>query len=113
MTGLQWAVLAITSIGLINCLVFCAGYQIKSKGGWRKSEHGVFMMLFIASLGTLFALIISTRLFGDWPGRMVVSTLLYTGYVAITFWPTRLLVLAFRDKRALPSERNNNESKLN
>lgn len=99
MTGLQLVTLGITSVGLLNCLVFCVGYHIYSRGNWRRSEHGVFLMLSVGCLGSLFALIISTRLFGMWPGRPVVSLVLYSAYVAVSFWPTRLLWLSYRRKK--------------
>lgn len=102
MTWYVAATLAVTSVGLASCLVFCIGYWIFSKGTWWRSEHGRFLMLFMGCLGTLFALIISSRVFGDWPGRQIVSLVLYLSYVVVSLWPVRLLWISFRRSKAIP-----------
>jgi hypothetical protein len=88
--------LVVTLIGLFNCIVFCGWYWYRSRGSWMKSEYGWFLMMFIGCLGSLFALIVSNRIFGAWPYRLHVSLALYSSYVLITFWLPRLVWLSFR-----------------
>lgn len=109
MSWFQVATLTITSVGLFNCLIFCIAYAVLSRGKWWKTEEGKFLMVFMAVLGSLFALIISNRLFGDWPGRRLIVTALYLSYVVATFWPIRLLWKARQRRRLLsnPPERGN------
>lgn len=99
MTGYDVAVIVVTGIGLANCLGFCLAYWLASSGLWVRDEFGRFLMLFMACLGSLFALIVSTRLWGEWPGRRQVAMALYVVYVLATMWPARLLWLAQRNAR--------------
>lgn len=92
-------VVSVTGAGLANCAGFCAAYQLYSGGRWAKDEFGRFMMMFMACMGSLFALVLSSRLWGDWPGRRAVSIALYVVYVLVTLWPSRLLWLAQNDSR--------------
>lgn len=93
MSLFEKASLLITGIGLWNCTLFCVVYHIHSKGLWKSNEVGRYLMLGAACLGSLFALIISARFFGEWPGRRLVTFILYVGYVGFTAWLLRLLYL--------------------
>lgn len=92
-------VVSVTGIGLANCAGFCAAYQYATGGRWIKDEFGRFLMLFMLCMGSLFALVLSSRLWGDWPGRRVITTVLYIIYVAVTLWPPRLLWVAQTQNR--------------
>lgn len=111
----QVVTFGITSAGFINCLVFCIAYAIVTRSAWWRgkeghpNEYGRFLMLFMGSLGSLFGLIVCARLFGDWPGRQIVTTMLYVGFVAASVWPTRLLWLSVSRKRPLPAGRQHEE----
>lgn len=99
MNWFQTATLCITAVGLINCIIFCIGYWHSSSGSWFNSEYGRFLMMFIGCMGSLFALIVANRVFGMWPGRLVVTLILYSTYVGATFWPLRLLWLSNYKRR--------------
>lgn len=102
MTLFEKLSLFVTTIGFWNCLVFCLLYHIRTKGSWRRTEHGQWMMISSAVIGSLFMLIVSTRMFGDWPGRQWIILGLYITYVAGTAWPLRLLYLSFARKDQEP-----------
>lgn len=103
MNSADLIVVTITGIGLVNCLIFCVSYALASRGEWARDEFGRFMMIFMAILGSLFALIVSARIWGEWPGRRAVSVALYVAYVLVSLWPPRLLWVA--QKRARERER--------
>lgn len=93
----------VTTIGFWNCLVFCVAYPLSSRGKWRETEIGQWLMISMGTLGSIFLLILSNRLFGDWPGRQWLAFLFYIIYVAVTAWPLRLLYVSMT-KRHVESE---------
>lgn len=107
MTGRDIAILAITSVGLLNCFVFCLTYWVKTRGAWWTDEAGQFMMLFFGCLGMVFTVVIANRLFGDYPGREIAIFSLYVILVVATGWPLRLL---FRSRRKQGRNENGHTS---
>jgi len=86
--------LLVTIMGLVGCLTFVTRYWVLSGGRWRDTYAGRFFVVVYSNLAALFLLIIANQIFGDWPGRKVVSLALYLAYVAQTWWPIRLLSIA-------------------
>lgn len=98
MTWFERLSLMVTTIGLYNCARFVWTYRKRSHGGWSATSHGRYMMFTALVLGSLFALIVSNRLFPGWYGREIVTIGLYFTYVAFTGWLNKLLDLSFPDK---------------
>lgn len=94
----------ITSAGFVGCVVFVTRYVVLSGGSWRDTEAGKFLVVVYTNLAALFLLVMANQIFGDWPLRKVASLLLYTVYVAQTWWPLRLLNLAQRRHREKESK---------
>ena len=86
----------ITASGFIGCTIFVTRYWVLSGGRWKDTEAGKFLIAVYVNLGLLFLLIMVNTVFGDWPGRKVVTLALYMAYVAQTWWPIRLLNKAQR-----------------
>lgn len=84
----------ITAIGFCGCTFFLINYVLRTKGAWRDSEAGRFLVVVYSNLGALFLVVMANQLFGDWFGRQVVTLGLYLAYVAQTWWPLRLLRIA-------------------
>lgn len=99
MSPYDMIMLAITGTGALGSLAFVLGYHFSSRGAWRKSEAGRFMMAVYACLTSLFLLIIANRIFGDWPGKSIVTVTLFTTYCIFAWWPLRLLSKANRRGR--------------
>lgn len=98
MSWIEIVTIVITSIGLLNCVRFCFRYWYRSNGDWKSTEYGQFFMALFLVFAGLFSLIISSRIWGVWPGRAIVATALYAAFVAMTFWPPRLLSLSFKER---------------
>lgn len=97
MTGLF--LLLITAVGLLGCIAFVVAYV--RQAGWKIwfNEEGSFLLVVYLNLGTLFMLGIINSIFGDWPGRTVISLVLYMTYAIEAWWPLRLLLRRNRDAR--------------
>jgi hypothetical protein len=95
----QWVAGAVTAAGLMGCLAFVATYHISSRGAWRETSEGRYLMATKTILASLFLLVLSTQLFGDWPGRQVVAVVLYATYAVFPWWLYVLLLRAIRRKQ--------------
>jgi hypothetical protein len=75
-------------VGLLGCVVFGVLYHVKSRGGWwtEPSRIGRTFMMMNAVLASILALIMTTRLFGDWPGRRAVVLGLVIIYMLKPWW---------------------------
>lgn len=60
---------------------------------WRKTRTGRALMMLLGSLALLFALIVSSSLFGEYPGRDLVRFIVYS---AVLVAAVRLAVLFFQ-----------------
>lgn len=84
----------VTGVGLAACLTFVVGYWWRTGRRWARDEAGRFLMCFMTVLGALFALVLTNQWVGDWPARRPVTVAVFIAFVAITWWPLRLLVIA-------------------
>ena len=89
----------ITGIGALACLTFVIGYWIVTGGAWIREEAGQFFMSFMAALGMLFTLVLVNAWTDSWPGQRAITVITFTLFVAETWWPLRLLLLAQRSKK--------------
>lgn len=89
----------VTATGLTGCLAFIITYAIRSRGAWMGQEAGRFLMAVYANLGALLAFVLANQLFGDWPGRRLVTVILFITYCCEAWWPMRLLSHAQEDAR--------------
>lgn len=94
MSWFEKLTLMITAIGLYNCVRFVWRYRKRSHGKWRNTPHGRYMMWTALVLGSLFALIISNRLWPDWPGIHPLTVVLYILYVAFTGYLNRIFEIS-------------------
>lgn len=99
MTVYRWVLLGLCMAGFLGCVVFVVRYQLRSRGAWIDSEAGRWMMIGRAEKGALFALVTTNQAIGDWPGRESATLILFSAFVALTWWPSRLLSNAFRPHR--------------
>ncbi len=98
MSPYQILIVVTTSIGILSCLAFVLGYWWVTRGTFGKAEAGRYFMTSMSNKLVLFSLVLSGILWGDWPGRKVLILILYVSFVATTWWPLRLLILAQRRK---------------
>jgi hypothetical protein len=84
-------IVAISAIGLVGCVVFIIAYHRRSGGRWRYNEVGIWFMLSRINLGLIFAILLSNRLFGDWPGRSETIIFLTALFALQTFWPSKFI----------------------
>lgn len=89
----------VTASGLAGCLVFVVAYAVRSRGAWMAQEAGRFLMAVYANLGALLAFVLVNQVFGDWPGRRLVTVVLFAAYCFEAWWPLRLLSRAQEDAR--------------
>lgn len=92
----QWVSGAITTVGLAGCLAFVSTYWSRTGGAWIETAEGRYLMTTKAILGSLFGLVLSVQIFGDWPGRQIVAVTLYALYAAFPWWLYYLLMRATR-----------------
>lgn len=83
--------------GLLGFVVFAAAYHLVTRGGWRRSATGRWLMS-LALVPVLFlALAVTTQWLGPvWPGRRAAQVVVYSALAALPYW---LLVLLFRAQR--------------
>ncbi len=98
MNAYQILIVIITSVGVLACLSFVLGYGWVTRGAFGREEAGRYFMTSMSNKLLLFSLVLSGILWGDWPGRKILILILYVSFVATTWWPLRLLVIAQRKK---------------
>lgn len=94
----------VTGAGFVSCLTFVVGYWWRTGGTWVRDEAGRFLMAIMGTLGALLGLVLGNQWIGEWPGRRVVTVVVFTLFVAVTWWPHRLLYKAQRRRRDGTSE---------
>ena len=94
--------LIVTGIGALGCFTFVLAYWFRTRGAWMKSEAGRFLMLTNANMGMLFLLVLANQAFGSWPGRPLVTLVVFVTYVAQTWWPLRLLLTQEVPEKSVP-----------
>lgn len=83
-------------LGALGCWYFVVAYWVLTRGDWHQSAVGRHLMQFMANLAVLFSLIVLVRLFGNYPGRPVITTVAYAVFVAQIWWR---IVLMHRAQR--------------
>jgi len=81
----------IAAFGLVGCVSFIVAYHVRSGGDWRHNEIGIWLVLSRINLGLIFALLLSNRLFGEWPGREHLIIGLVGLFALQTFWPSKFI----------------------
>lgn len=87
----QTIIATVATIGLIGCVIFMIAYHRRSHGNWRRNEPGIWLMVSRVNLGLIFAFILATQIFGDWPLRSETLIVLVTMFALQTFWPSRFI----------------------
>lgn len=82
---------AIALLGAAGCWYFVLAYWITTRGDWSRTSGGRHVMQFTANLGVLMTLIVAARIWPDYPGRMVITLVAFTGLVVQIFWRCVLL----------------------
>lgn len=98
MTTEQTVTVVMASIGLIPCVVFVVGYWWVTRGAWWRDEAGRFFMLFMGTLGVLFTFVLSGPFSDHGALRTWSSIIVFTLFIALTWWPLRLLWIAQRQR---------------
>jgi len=75
--------LAVSVWGLLNCVVFIAGYQYKTGGTWRHYPMGRHLMGLIVAIAVTFTLLVLSITIGPlgpwpWVGALVLVNLFLT-----------------------------------
>jgi len=96
----DYLVLIACIAGLVLAAWFAISYQAQSRGAWRDTAVGRFLMTRKILLAVLFATILSYRLFGDWPGRRPIVALMLVAFAFQTYLPQKMLMEAQRARRA-------------
>lgn len=82
---------AICTFGFVGCVSFIITYHQRSGGAWRGNEIGIWLMISRLDLALIFAVILSRRMFGQWPGYDIVIIFLVGLFALQTFWPGKFL----------------------
>lgn len=82
---------AISAFGFIGCTLFMLSYHRRSGGDWRRNEIGIWLMLSRLDLALIFLLILTGRVFGDFPGRDYAVITLVGLFALQTFWPSKFI----------------------
>lgn len=86
----------LAGVGALGCLWFVLRYHLLTGGDWRHNPAGRHLMAFTANLGVLLGLIVVNRLSGDYPGRVIVTMVLFAALVGQIVWRLVLLERAQR-----------------
>lgn len=96
-------IVGLCGAGLLGCLSFVIRYSLVSRrtdlGPWWRHELGWWLAAVPLNLASLFLLVMLNNISTDWPGRRVVTLILFSAYVVETWWPTRLLSKLNRPQR--------------
>lgn len=93
----------VTGVGLLACIIFVVGYWLVTRGSWHREEAGRFLIALTSTIGILFVFVLVGQLTArddvPWTFMRIFALIIYVEFVAIMWWPLRLLVLAQREKR--------------
>lgn len=105
--GWDWLMVFACGVGAAACLLFVVGFQRESRGAWRTTPFGRFLMMRKALLACLFVLILVNRavtgqvvMRDAWPGQSLVTSLLFTAFCLHTFLPYRFVIEAQHERMA-------------
>lgn len=88
----DWIVFGACGVGMVLAGWFAVSYQIQSRGAWRETRAGRFLVTRKVLLFSLFASVMSYRVFGDFPGRRVLVALMLVAFAFQTWVPYRMLM---------------------
>lgn len=86
----------LSALGALACWYFVAVYWWKTRGDWRHSWAGRHVMLLSANFAVLLTLIVMARLWPTYPGRSLVTIVVYAALVTQLVWQCVLLHRAQR-----------------
>jgi uncharacterized membrane protein HdeD (DUF308 family) len=95
----------LAAAGMFACLYFVAAYQRFTAGDWRRNPGGRHLMEFTGTLGVLLGLIVLARFWPDYPGRDVITLVVFGALVGQVVWRIVLLHRAQDHDRELTSRR--------
>lgn len=95
---------ALAAVGFFGCLYFVAAYHVTTGGDWRKNAGGRHVMEFTFNLGILLGLIVLARFWPDYPGRNLLTMLVFGALVWQVGWRIVLLHRA-QDRDREPADR--------
>lgn len=82
---------ALAAVGALASLYFVIAYQVTTGGDWRRSPAGRHLMAFTGNLGALLLLIVAARIWPDYPGRQVITLVMFASLVCQVVWRIVLL----------------------
>lgn len=90
---------AVTAIGLLGCITFVPVYWTRSKGSWRKTDAGRFLIAIFSTIGLLLSYVMFGLIYFDitehpWTGGKWITLVVYAAFAAEMWWPLRLLAKA-------------------
>lgn len=91
MNVVDWVTIGVCVGGLLGWGIFGVAYHVKTGGAWRRHEMGWLLMFMPVNLFLMLALILSTRVFGDWPGRRGLVLTLAALWMLQPWWFLRML----------------------
>lgn len=94
----------LAGLGALACWYFVVAFHVTTAGDWLHNRGGRHLMQFTATLGALFTLIVVARFWPAYPGRDVVTLVLFGALVAQVGWRIVLLHRAQHEDRE-PAER--------
>lgn len=78
-------------VGALACWYFVAAYWATTGGDWARNPAGRHVMVFTANLGLLLLLIVTARVWPDYPGRQVITLAAFAALVGQVIWRCVLL----------------------
>jgi hypothetical protein len=84
-------------LGAAGCWYFVVAYHVTTGGDWRHNPFGQHLMAYTANMGLLLTLIVTARIWPNYPGRQVVTLVLFACLVLQVWWRCVLLHRAQRD----------------
>lgn len=90
------AATVLTVIGALGCWYFCIVYHLKTGGTWRLGDWahntgGRHLMQMSGCLGVLLTLIVAARVWPTFPGRVVITLVVFAYLVVQILWRCVLL----------------------
>lgn len=102
----QWALVGISAVGALGCLVFLVRYilgvpGVIERGAWKGHEVGRWLVGWQSLRLALFVHIILAVTMPTWPGRELAGITLFSVFAVSSWWPNRILNLSVHKRRTL------------
>lgn len=108
----KWVTIASVVVGMIASVWFVVRYLSEAGKAAYRNPFGRYLLQRKIILASLFGVVLSNQIFGQWPGRRMAVALLMVAFALQTFVPYRLLMDAQRahdHKEATMEPRTNGE----